>query len=129
MTKAQERELSVWEHFIPTNCAWAAKTDADILKFFDWSERGLHKADALTHTYLPEGRTYFHALVWGKKRAMIHAHEIWEDGRLNIPWFELLEELPPVVADWLKKERNLTDSALFLNAFAFAVNNRVAKSV
>ena len=32
---------------------------------------------------MKEGRTYFHALVWGKKRAGIHAHEMYEPDLLN----------------------------------------------
>ncbi len=43
LTKSQQEELEVWEYFIPANSPWLPKTDEDIKKFFEWSERGKHK--------------------------------------------------------------------------------------
>lgn len=67
LTKNQQKELLQIKEYIPTNCQWQEENDSDIKKFFEWSERGLHREDATIATYLQEGRTYFHALVWGKK--------------------------------------------------------------
>lgn len=113
LTEAQKNELVVWEYFIPKNCRWLPKTDKDIEMFFEWSERGKHKQIAGIPTYLPEGRIYFHALVWGKKRAGMNIHELWEQGVLvgcGLGYFTLLggeddEDIPPrAVVDFMKKE-------------------------
>lgn len=66
LTNKQKRELKNLKTFIPSNCDWQGENEGDIKKFFEWSERGLHKKESLIKTYLPEGRTYFHALVWAK---------------------------------------------------------------
>lgn len=67
LSEKQKKEIENLIKYIPTNCHWQEKNNADIKKFFEWSEKGLHKKDALIKTYLVEGRTYFHALVWAKK--------------------------------------------------------------
>lgn len=77
---------------MPKNCEWAEKTNDDIKMFFEWSEQGKHKEKALINTFLKEGRTYFHGLVYGKKRAGIHIHELYETGVLSgdTPYIVLL---------------------------------------
>ena len=86
LSQAQKNELVVWEYFVPTNCAWQKKRDEDIERFFEWSEEGKHKELLAIPTYKLEGRTYFHALVFGKKRAGIHIHELWEPDFLSEDW-------------------------------------------
>lgn len=105
LSPKQQNEISVWEYFIPQNCQWLEKTDDDIKKFFEWSEQGKHKNDLEIPMYKKEGRTYFHALVWGKKWANIHIHELWEpDIGTTIGYIELVDEMPRVVIDFIKKE-------------------------
>lgn len=67
MTRKQTIELADLKTYIPDHCDWQEKNEEDIKKFFEWSERGLHKDDVHIPTYTKEGRTYFHALVWAKK--------------------------------------------------------------
>lgn len=88
----KQNELEVWEYFIPEGCDWLPKTDKDIEMFFEWSEQGKHKELFTIPTFKPEGRTYFHALVQGKKRAGIHMHELYEPGILegSTPYFTIL---------------------------------------
>lgn len=112
LTKRQKNELVVWEYFIPSNCTWAKKTDKDIEIFFEWSEQGKHKDFMNIMSYKPEGRTYAHALSWGKKWAGIHCHELYEPGVLDLsfPYVCILgiggygPRCPVEVKDWLKKE-------------------------
>lgn len=106
LTPAQTKELKVWEYFIPKNCDWLEKTNNDIKIFFEWSERGKHKDFMNIFTYKPEGRTYAHALFWGKKWATTHAR-MYEEHLLSDHWWgyeELLKEMPREVVDFLKKE-------------------------
>ena len=124
LSQAQKNELVVWEYFVPTNCAWQKKRDEDIERFFEWSEEGKHKELLAIPTYKLEGRTYFHALVFGKKWAGIHIHELWEPDFLSGHWVGYLSLLgglenkkewwqfwkrphlpvPRPVVDFLKKE-------------------------
>lgn len=92
LSQRKQNELEVWEYFIPSNCHWADKTDKDIDMFFEWSEQGKHKELISIPTFKPEGRTYFHALVWGKKWAGIHIHELYEQGVLDgtMPYYTIL---------------------------------------
>lgn len=106
LSNAQQSELIVWEYFIPTNCNWQAKTDEDVVKFFEWSEKGKHKQRQ------PHGDlSYFEALRQGKKWAGIHMHELYEPGILAgaVPYFTLLggeegKPIPREVVDFMKKE-------------------------
>lgn len=107
LTKKQKKELEVWRYFAPKNCQWKEETPEDIKMFFEWSEQGKNKTEALIHTYLPEGRTGFHKLVWGKKWSYIHIHELYEPSFLDNSWIGyamLVEDMPRSVADFLKKE-------------------------
>lgn len=92
LSQKKQNEIEVWEYFMPTNCDWAQKTDRDVEMFFEWSEQGKHKELLLIPTYKPEARTYFHALVWGKKWAGINIHELYEPGILDgtMPYFTIL---------------------------------------
>lgn len=115
LTNKKINEIKVWEYFIPDNCKWMKKTDKDVEMFFEWSEQGKHKDLISIPTFKEEGRTYFHALVWGKKWAMRHVHEMWEPDflRMDGSWpgyieitqgFKEEEKMPREVVDWLKKE-------------------------
>ncbi len=123
LTNNQLNEIKLWEYFMPSNCPWMTKTDKDLEIFFEWSENGRHKDYMNINTYKPEGRTYAHALYWGKKRAGIHIHELWEPSVLDdtLPYFTLLgglennkkwwqfwksphKPLPRYVVDFMKKE-------------------------
>ncbi len=109
LSSKQENEIKAWEYFIPKNCNWAERTDEDIKKFFEWSEQGKHKDLLSIPTYEPEGRTYFHALVHGKKRAGVNIHEIYEesfnahDGSW-VGYDNLFESMPSEVVSYIKKE-------------------------
>lgn len=103
LTTAQERELIVWEYFRP-RINWLPKTDEDIQKFFEWSEKGWHKEEVLFDM------SYFNALRQGKRWAGIHIHELYEPGILDgsMPYFIILggfeHPVPPEVKDFMKKE-------------------------
>ncbi len=103
----KQNELIVWEYFIPKNCQWMEKTDRDIEKFFEWSEQGKHRDVMQIATYKTEGRTYAHALYWGKKWAGIHVHELYEKGILDgsMPYCSFInKDVPRPVIEFLKKE-------------------------
>jgi hypothetical protein len=63
ISRKQELELEIIEEHIPTNVKWEEIMDVDRIMFFEWSEKGLHKELASQLN----GRTGFHALVWGKR--------------------------------------------------------------
>ena len=110
MTTKQQKEVEIWEYFKPKNTQWEERNEEDIRRFFEWSEKGLHKELLEIQPYLPEGRTYFHALVWGKKWAGRHVHELYEPGILSgeTPYSVILgaygDKMPRSVVDFLKKE-------------------------
>jgi hypothetical protein len=97
LSKSQERELRVWEYFIPKSLK-AKRTEDDVIKFFEWSERGKHKEDK---------SPYFYALREGKRRAGLNAG-MYEDGIIDgsIPYSVVFKDkkLPREVVDYLKKE-------------------------
>ena len=67
LSRKQEKELEYLEENLPANCEWQEITDKDRKMFLEWSEQGLHKELTLINTFLPEGRTGFHALYWAKR--------------------------------------------------------------
>ena len=104
LTKLQNRELRVWEYFIPKG-NWQSKTDDEIKNFFEWSERGYHKDHQ-------SDNSYFEALKQGKRWAGIHTHEIYPQGILDgsMPYFTILggededKIMPREVTDFIKKD-------------------------
>ena len=103
LTKLQQRELKVWEYFIPKG-SWQSKTDNEVKKFFEWSERGYHKDHQ-------SDNSYFEALKQGKRWAGIHTHEIYPDGILDgsMPYFTILggedrNIMPRYIVDFIKKD-------------------------
>lgn len=107
LSKAQEKELEVWEYFIPRNIKWFSKTDQDIKMFFEWSERGKYK-DISTYY---NNFSYFEALRQGKRWAGIHM-QMYEEGVLDgsMPYIVILgcepygPKIPVMVKDFMKKE-------------------------
>lgn len=85
ITKSQQNELEVWKYFIPTTVKWKQENDQDIKKFFEWSEKGLHK----DKTY--RDNSYFNALREGKRWAGIHM-QMYEEGILDgtMPYYTIL---------------------------------------
>lgn len=103
LTKSQQKELIVWEYFMPIWCEWLPKTETDIIRFFEWSEQGKHKE---THY---GDCSYFEALRQGKRYAGINIHELYEPGILEgtMPYFTILggeKTIPREVVEFLKKE-------------------------
>lgn len=105
-TKKQQIELDVWEYFKPAGIQWVKKNSKDTQKFFEWSQEGKHRDLATIPAHQKEGRTYFHALVWGKKRAYIHAHELYEPAVLEgLGYVSFIDkDTPRAVVEFLKKE-------------------------
>lgn len=99
LTKSQQNELEVWKYFIPTTVKWKEQSDDQIKKFFEWSERGLHRDKEYGDD------SYFNALREGKRWAGIHMG-MYEDSVLEgtIPYADLLQDIPVQVKDFMKKE-------------------------
>lgn len=100
LTKKQEKDLETILYFIPEKINKEIITDKDILNFFEYSEKGLHKEKILN--YEIDG---FNAILQGKRWRGIHM-QMWEDGVLSgdIPYAVLLEDMPRNVVDFMKKE-------------------------
>jgi len=91
LTKNQQKELVVWKYYITTETHWDKENDSDIVKFFEWSERGLHKEEASYNQHNEKGKTYFHALIWGKTWADRHI-KMYQEGVLEgyMPYITIL---------------------------------------
>lgn len=100
MTPKQTKDLETVKYFIPNGYKDFPITDADVEKFFEYSERGLHEAHKTDKI-----ETGFDVLVFGKRRRGLHMG-LWEDGVLEgtMPYLTLLEGLPDSVIDFMKKE-------------------------
>lgn len=121
-TKKQQVELIVWRYFMPSHVAWMPENQADIEKFFEWSEQGKHKENFYGDL------SYFNALREGKSWAGVHM-QMYEEGILDMtmPYFVILggnskaiyrkwwqfwkpkisfknEPIPREVVDFMKKE-------------------------
>lgn len=79
LTKSQQNELEVWKYFMPSDCKWLSKTEDDIKKFFEKSEKGLHKSEGGTVPSASGDFSYFNALCWGKIWAGRH-WQMYEEG-------------------------------------------------
>ncbi len=101
MTKKQENDIECIKFFIPECMRKISITHKDIELFLDYSDKGLNKE--LVGTYKMDG---FNALVQGKRWRGIHVHELYENGILDnsMSYSQLLEGMPDVVIDFLKKE-------------------------
>lgn len=103
LTNKQKKELEVWNYYAPKNCKWDEYNEKDVFCFFEWSEQGKHKERANLLTYLPEGRSYFHKLLWGKKWADVHIG-MYEEGILSFSTFYLEILQNPIKLNWLKRK-------------------------
>lgn len=104
LSTKQEAEIVVWEYFVLSQGNdWGERSDEEVKKFFEWSERGLHKSEAGRYGDM----SYFQKLVWGKRWAGRHVHELYEPGVLSgaMPYCTFIDkETPPEVVEFLKKE-------------------------
>lgn len=103
MTNAQSKDLETVKWFIPDCMKHILITNDDEIMFLENSERGLHKEKISGMPYTMDG---FNALIQGKKWRGIHVHEMYEPGVLesSVPYYSLLQAMPQVVVDFLKKE-------------------------
>jgi len=97
----QQKDLETIKFFIPMCMKKIDITEEDIENFFQYSDRGLNKD--LKDKRRMDG---FNALIQGKRWRGIYIHEMYEQGVLDgsVPYFVLLEDMPRVVVDFLKKE-------------------------
>jgi len=109
LTKRQNNDLETIKFFIPDCLKKIIITDEDIVKFFEYSEKGLHKQDIVDRN-MKDG---FNALVEGKRWRGIHIHGMYEEGILDgsMPYLVILgginlkeEIMPRSVVDFMKKE-------------------------
>lgn len=84
LSKAQLTEIEVWEYFMPSG--FGKRNDNDLKRFFEWSEKGLHRG------VVNGDNSYFRGLQEGKRWAGIHMHELYEQGVLDgtMPYFTIL---------------------------------------
>lgn len=104
LTKKQQKELIVWGYFVLRDkCAWGERSDEELEKFFEWSERGMHKDTIGRYGSM----SYADKLYWGKVWAGRHAHEMYEPGILDgsTPYCAFIDsDTPREVVDFLEKE-------------------------
>lgn len=87
LSNKQKVDLETILYFIPKSLKHIEITDLDIKKFFDYSDKGMHKEE-VKQSHFRDG---FNALIYGKVyrgRQM----EMWEDGVLSgdMPYFVIL---------------------------------------
>jgi hypothetical protein len=101
MTKREE-ELETLMYFMPSSLKNIEITASDITKYFEWSEKGLHKKDKKDKLF-DDG---FNALVQAKRSRGIHMHELYEPGILegSIPYRVILEDTPESVMMFMSNE-------------------------
>lgn len=101
MTNPQKKELEVLQYFMPQVLKHIIITDRDIGKYFDWSERGLHRGE-IKDSHFYDG---FNALVSAKQWAGRHIG-MFEEGVLDgsVPYVTLLEDMPESVVGFIGKE-------------------------
>lgn len=103
LSKKQNDELQTLLYFTPEMYKDIEVTDDDIKKYFEWSDKGMHK-ECVNSTAL----NGFNALVWGKRRRGIHI-AVYESGVLDrtTPYKCLLVnngiKMPRPVVDYLKR--------------------------
>lgn len=109
LTKKQNRDLETILWFVPDKMLELyPPTKKDIIEFFEYSERGLHKDKFKANKF--GDRNGVGTLLQGKRWRGIHIHELYEEGVLDssVPYHVLLggygDIMPRVVVDFLKKE-------------------------
>jgi len=112
-TKKQNDEVACLSYFVPHGFKYDSPTDEDIRKYFEYSNKGLHKEDI--NNFCMDGFNY---LVQGSRWRGITVHEMYEPGIISgdIPYIVLLEGSPEFVVDYLANEMfKGKDSKLILN--------------
>ena len=105
MTQRQKNDLETVKYFIPSWVYWSEITEKDELMFLENSERGLHVDKIHGAFFQKKNRNGFNALIQGKKWRGIHM-EMYEDGVMDctMPYYEILENQPRSVVNFIKKE-------------------------
>jgi len=111
LNQRKKNELEILKYFTPIFLKVIEVKDSDIKKYFEWSEKGKHKEEAVASSYKRGDYTGFDRLIQSKRWAGIHVHELYEPGVLegSLPYYCLLggddKQLAPYpVVNWLKKE-------------------------
>lgn len=104
-SKKQQNDLETVEYFIPEVLKNIEVTDADRVKFLEYSEKGKHKEEYSSGAFT-KNQNGFTALCEGKRWRGIHIHEMYEKGVLDgsMPYVTILEGMPRSVVEFLKKE-------------------------
>ncbi len=109
MTQKQKNDIELAKYFIPKSISHIKITPEDERLYLEYSEQGKHK-DLIKQSHFTDG---FNALVSGKQWRGRTVHELWEQGILDgsVPYSVLLEGLPELVVDFMKKEMFKGDDA------------------
>jgi len=101
LSNKQQIDLATIRHFIPSWVSYPEPTDEDIENFMGYSDQGKNKQ--MVNFRKIDG---FNALIQGKRWRGIHIHEMYEPGILEgvMPYMTILEDMPKVVVNFLKKE-------------------------
>lgn len=104
MTNKQKIELECLTYFIPSSIKHIEISEADVKKYFEWSERGLHKKD-IRQSHFTDG---FNSLVCAKQWRGRMIHEVYEPAikeELVGSYHSLIDRtVPRSVIDFMKKE-------------------------
>lgn len=100
LTSKQKIDLETIRYFIPNQMKDIHILESDIVKFFEYSDKWMHKWEISR-----SDRSYFKALIEWKRWRGIHIwmYEEWiMDG--SVPYIEILSGIPESVKNYLKKE-------------------------
>jgi hypothetical protein len=104
----REKELKVWEYFIPSK--WKkdyVRTDEGVKSFFEYSERGKKRLDYngyININELSKDDACYVSLLEGKRWAQIHVG-MYEEGIMEgtMPYILILEEMIEEVMEFFAK--------------------------
>lgn len=105
LTPRQQNDLETIKYFIPQELKSISITDGDVQAFFDYSERGIGRADKFSNS------SGFDALAQGKRWREWHMRA-WEESVLEgtVPYYTLLHNeltgevtMPSPVIEYMKK--------------------------
>ena len=101
LNNKRRNEIECLLFFKPSWVNYEELTDNDIIRYFEWSEQGLHKKDI--DSYAIDG---FNCLVQCKRWRGINCHELYEPGVLDgsVPFYSLLQGMPAYIVDYLSNE-------------------------
>jgi len=126
MKESKKREIEVLMYFMPIASHNISITDNDIKKYFEWSERGLHKED-IKQSHFNDG---FNALVNAKQWRGRMIHEVYEpaiEEEIVGGYHTLIDAtVPRSVIDFMKKEFFKGKHASSIeNVYQFALTNHL----